>query len=122
MTCGDPADPTILHRSHLRGATFPSSFSEEVAAMRLALEWATTNHSEHSHTICTDSQSLLKAIERQSPVTYHVRSLLNARRVRKPSCGYQGTKESLATNSQIPQPKQPQQPLVILLGPFPMHP
>ncbi len=33
----------------------------------------------HSLTICTDSQSLLKAIERRSPVTHHLRSLLNAR-------------------------------------------
>ncbi len=44
-----------------------------------ALEWATTNRPEYSLTICTDSQSLLKAIERRSPVTHHLRSLLNAR-------------------------------------------
>ncbi len=43
------------------------------------LEWATTNHPEYSLTICTDSQSLLKAIERRSPVTHRLRSLLNAR-------------------------------------------
>ncbi len=47
--------------------------------MQLALEWATTNHPEYSLTICTDSQSFLKAIERRSPVTHHLRSLLNAR-------------------------------------------
>ncbi len=64
MTCGDPADPTILHQSHLRGEAFTSSFAEEAAAMQLALEWATANHPENSLTICTDSQSLLKAIER----------------------------------------------------------
>ncbi len=29
--------------------------------------------------ICTDSQSLLKAIERRSPLTHYLRSLLNAR-------------------------------------------
>ncbi len=59
MTCGDPANPTILRRSHLRGAAFPSSFAEETAAMHLVLEWATANHPEHSLTICTDSQLLL---------------------------------------------------------------
>ncbi len=59
VTCGDPADPTILHQCHLRSAAFPSSFAEETAAMQLALEWATANHPEHSLTICTDSQSLL---------------------------------------------------------------
>ncbi len=47
--------------------------------MQLALEWATANHPEHSLKICTDSQSLLKAIECRSPVTHHLRSLLNAR-------------------------------------------
>ncbi len=38
VTYGDPTDPTILHRSHLRGAAFTSSFAEEAAAMQLALE------------------------------------------------------------------------------------
>ncbi len=46
--------------------------------MQLALEWATTNHPEYSLTICTDSQSLLKAIERRPSVSNHLRSLLNA--------------------------------------------
>ncbi len=47
--------------------------------MHLALEWATADHPEHSLAICTDSQSSLKAIERRSPVTRHLKSLLNAR-------------------------------------------
>ncbi len=38
VTCGGPADPNILHRCHLRGAAFTSSFVEEAAAMQLALE------------------------------------------------------------------------------------
>ncbi len=70
---GDPADPTILHQSHLRDATFTSSFAEEAVAMQLALEWTTNNHPDHSLTICTNSQSLLKAIEHRSPVTHHLR-------------------------------------------------
>ncbi len=69
VTCGDPADPTILHRSHLRGAAFTSSFAKEAGSMQLALEWATANHPVNSLTICTDSQSLLKVIERRFPVT-----------------------------------------------------
>ncbi len=32
VTRGDPADPTVLHQSHLRGAAFTSSFAEEAAA------------------------------------------------------------------------------------------
>ncbi len=79
VTRGDPADLIILHQSHIRGAAFTSSFAEETAAMQLAFEWATSNHPEYSLTICTDSQSLLEAIERRSPVTHHIRSLLNGR-------------------------------------------
>ncbi len=56
-----------LHQSHLRGAAFTSSFAEEASAMQLALEWAITNRPEYSLTICTDSQTQLKAIERRSP-------------------------------------------------------
>ncbi len=56
MTCGDPADPTILHRRHLRGAAFTSSFAEEAAVMQFALEWATANRPEYSLIICADSQ------------------------------------------------------------------
>ncbi len=78
VACGDPAEPTVLHRSHLRGAAFSWSFAEEAAAIQLVLEWTTASHLEHSRTTCTDSESLLKAIERQSPVTHHLRSLLNA--------------------------------------------
>ncbi len=47
--------------------------------MQIAVEWTTTNHPDHSITICNDSQSLLRAIERRSPVTHRLRSLLNAR-------------------------------------------
>ncbi len=74
MTRGGPAAPTILHQSHLRGAAFTSSFAEESAAMQVAMEWAISNHPEHLLIICTVSQSLLKAIERRSPVTHHLRS------------------------------------------------
>ncbi len=66
MTRGDPADPAILHQNHLRGAAFTSTLAEEAAAMQLTLEWAITNHPVYSLTICTDSQLLLKEIERRS--------------------------------------------------------
>ncbi len=75
---GDPTGRTSLRRNHLRGAAFTSSFAEEAAAMQPALEWATDNHPEQLLTICTDSQSLIKATEHRSPVTSHLRSFLNA--------------------------------------------
>ncbi len=55
MTCGDPADSTIVHRSRLRGAAFISSFAQEAAAMQLAFEWATPNHPKDSFAICTEN-------------------------------------------------------------------
>ncbi len=51
VTCGDPAAPTILQRSHLRGAAFTSSFAEEAAVVQVAMDWAITNHPEYSLTI-----------------------------------------------------------------------
>ncbi len=76
---GDPAAPTILHQSHLRGVAFASTFAEEAAVMQVAMEWATTNHTEYALTICADSQSLLKSVEGRPLVTHHLRTLLNAR-------------------------------------------
>ncbi len=43
--------------------------------MKFTLDWATTNHLKHSHTIYGDIQSLLKAIERRSPVITPQRSI-----------------------------------------------
>ncbi len=79
MTCGDQADPTILNQSHRHGVAFTSSFAEEAVAMQLALEWAIANHPENSLTICIDSQSLLKVIERRFAVTHYLGSLLGAK-------------------------------------------
>ncbi len=57
MTRVDPADPTNLHQSHLRGMAFTSSFAEEAAAMQLASEWATTTHPDtHSQSAPTVSR------------------------------------------------------------------
>ncbi len=65
MICGDPADPTILRWSHIRGTAFTSSFAEEAAVMQFALEWATANRPEYSLIICADSQSYASA---RSPI------------------------------------------------------
>ncbi len=65
VTCGHPADPIILHRSHLRVAAFAESFAEEAAAKLRALKWTTANHPDHTLTISADSQSLFKAVRLQ---------------------------------------------------------
>ncbi len=75
---GDPTGHTSLPRNYLRDVAFTSSFTEEAATMQTVLEWATANHPKHLLTICTDSQSLIKATERRSPVIKHLKSFLNA--------------------------------------------
>ncbi len=66
MACGDPVDPTILHRSNLRGAAFTSSLAEEAPAMQLVLKWTAANHPG------IGIQPPLKAIEMRSPVTHYL--------------------------------------------------
>ncbi len=50
-----------------------------------------TTPNTHSLTICADSQSLLKAIESQPPVTHNLRSLP------QPTFGFRATNESQVT-------------------------
>ncbi len=59
VTCGYPVDPAILHRSHLRGAAFTSSFAEEAAAMQLTLNW----------TICNPTRLLTQNVHQKSIAT-----------------------------------------------------
>ncbi len=57
VTEGDPANPTTLLTKQQRGAAFTSSYDQEKAAMRMALEWLLPSHAAAA--ICTASQSLL---------------------------------------------------------------
>ncbi len=61
-TVGDPADPVIIHASKARGAKLTSFYEEEKAALLLALDWARANCPSERISICSDSQSVLKAI------------------------------------------------------------
>ncbi len=70
-TLTDPASPTTLLTKQQRRAAFTSSYDEEKAAMRMALEWLSLSHTAAA--ICTDSQSLLKAIQRGSTDTTDLR-------------------------------------------------
>ncbi len=62
-TTGDPADPVIIHTSKARGAELTSSYEEEKAVLLLALDRARANCPTDRIPICSDSQSLLKAIQ-----------------------------------------------------------
>ncbi len=58
---GDSADPVIIHTCRARGAELTSSYEEEKAALLLTLDWARANCPAKRISICSDSQSLLKA-------------------------------------------------------------
>ncbi len=77
LTEGDPVNHTTLLLKQKRGAAFTSSNDEEKAAMRIALEWFLP--SQAAAAICTDSQSLLKAIQSGSADTTDLRRMLNKR-------------------------------------------
>ncbi len=71
------ANPTTLLTKQQRGAAVTSSYDEEKAAMRMALEWLLSLHAAAA--ICTDSQSFLKAIQSGSADTTGLRRMLNKR-------------------------------------------
>ncbi len=74
---GDAANPKTHITKKQRGTAFASSYDEEKAAMRMALEWLSPSHA--ATVICTDSQSLLKAIQSGSADTVNLRSMFTKR-------------------------------------------
>ncbi len=77
VTGEDPANPKNHLTKQQRGAAITLSYDEEKAAMRMALEWLSPSHAAAA--ICTDSQSLLKAIQSGSTDTADLRRMLNKR-------------------------------------------
>ena len=53
-----------------------SWFEEKIDAMSMAMQWIISNEPEGRVLICSDSQSLLKAIANESEETYEVRPKL----------------------------------------------
>ncbi len=74
---GDPANRTTLLTKKQRGAAFTSSYNEEKATMRMALERLLPSYADAG--ICLDSQSLLKAMQSGSADTTGLRRMLNKR-------------------------------------------
>ncbi len=75
-----------------------------------------------SFTICSDNESLLKAIECRSPLTFPLRSLVNAWPGPTTLLGVPGHEGMPVTSSQISKPKKQLQPSALLLGPSPAYP
>jgi len=76
ITSGPADSPTIVDVWKRRGSLLTFSFKEEKEAMSTALEWIISNELEGRILICSDSQSLLKAIENDSEETCEVRAKL----------------------------------------------
>jgi len=76
ITSGSAHYPTVLDTWKRRGSPLTSSFEEEMEAMSMAVQWIISNKPEGRVLICSDSQSLLKAIANESEETYEVRAKL----------------------------------------------
>jgi len=66
ITTGPAEHPTVAGTLSQRGRVIPSSYEEENDVMLLALEWIAQNRPQGTTVICSDSQSLLKAISNAS--------------------------------------------------------
>ena len=72
---GPPASPIARETVTAPGAKWTSSFEEELRALNLALQWIHANRPP-SVAICTDSQSLVKALSGPSRNSQRLRDLL----------------------------------------------
>ncbi len=61
-TVGDPADPVIIRTSKARDAVLTFSYEAEKDALLLAFHWAMAICPTERISICSESQSQLKAI------------------------------------------------------------
>ncbi len=71
---GDPAKPTTLNTKQQCGAAITSSYDEEKAAMRMALEWFFPSHAAKA--IFTDNH---RAMQSSSADTADLRRMFNKR-------------------------------------------
>jgi len=76
ITSGSAHCPTVLDTWKRRGNPLTSSFEEEMEAMSMVVQWIISNEPGGRVLICSDSQSLLKAIANESEETYEVRAKL----------------------------------------------
>ncbi len=87
-TTGDPAEPVIMHTSQIRGAELTSSYYEEKAALLPALDGTRVSCPTDRISICSDSQSLLKANRSGARDTQFIRQRLDNRKGPPSSSGF----------------------------------
>ncbi len=79
-TVEDPIDSVIIDTSNMHGAELTIFYEEEKAALLLALGWARTSCPTERISICSDSQSRLKAIQSGANDTQSIRRRLDNRK------------------------------------------
>ena len=78
---GEPEEPNIIEVINRRGRVYTSSYDVEKAALLAATLWLSTNQCDnHQALICTDSQSLCSAHQKESADTGTIRQLLSTNR------------------------------------------
>ena len=77
---GSPLQPDVVTTIKIKGRTFTSSYEEEAAATELALFWTSTNanHPSISILLCTDSNSLCKALISSNSRTLSIHNSINS--------------------------------------------
>ena len=79
ITSNDPAAPVVVDTIKVKGAAFTTSCEEETRAMVAAVRWIASECSkEDTALICTDSQSLCRALISGNPGVDHVWNELDA--------------------------------------------
>lgn len=67
ITSGEPETPAVQEILKARGRLHTSSYEEEKAALHLAINWILTNSNRYQKiAICSDSQSLLQALQQET--------------------------------------------------------
>ena len=70
ITTGPAETPTEVEVCQTKGSRFTCSYDEEYRALDLGLGWIADNPEDHTNfTFCTDSLSLLEAIDNRNPQT-----------------------------------------------------
>ena len=82
VTTGPPTQPNVVETIKHTGRKFTSSYEEELAALESAISWIAANENFHHRRIllCTDSQSLCKALRSTNPELASVSKRLDSLR------------------------------------------